>query len=311
MVFLTLTNLIYYSRRLLCTKGKMLDLSKHTRYCVSLLLLSLACGDQSNRTADPSANASSGSILDPNATADANNTSDSNSTADANTTAPNASDPNSSSTDTGTETTLTVSGITVYGTLRKAKENNERVILLFHSEENNKHEFDSYQSNLTLSGYDTLAIDMRSGAKVGTNDNKTVSQAGTSIEFRFVETDVRAAIDWAETQSYSTIVILGSSLAASVAIKVARSTSKIDALVVFSPSQYLGTEKIYTYVGQVFVPFFAAAPSDERLAMNVILNNAVGSNVTKVLDQAGSKGVALLDNETVFKSLLTFLRDSL
>ena len=115
--------------------------------------------------------------------------------------------------------------VSVFGTLTKARQDNDKILLLFHQARANRAEYAAVLPALTQTGYDTLAIDQRSGGHMFKSDNETVSQRGDSSDYLDALPDLEVALKWADKHDYATIVPVGSSYTASLVILLAAQKS--------------------------------------------------------------------------------------
>lgn len=91
----------------------------------------------------------------------------------------------------GTPLTLQAAdGVNVFGTLTRAATDNDKIILLFHQAEANRHEYDAVVPRLTKLGFDALAIDQRSGGQLFDRHNQTVAKLGKSADYLDVMPDL-------------------------------------------------------------------------------------------------------------------------
>lgn len=131
-------------------------------------------------------------------------------------------------------------GLTVYANLYLIDETLPYIVL-FHQDGFSKGEYKASAIKLLKLGYNCLAVDLRSGDYVNFIQNETAKEAkekGLPNGYLDSEQDMRAAIDWAYEKSQKQVIIFGSSYSASLSLKIARSNSKVKAVIAFSPGEY-------------------------------------------------------------------------
>ncbi|MGA8276785.1 MAG: hypothetical protein WB784_01115 [Rhodanobacteraceae bacterium] len=190
----------------------------------------------------------------------------------------------------------TSDGVSVYGTLTRARAGNDTIILLFHQARGNHHEYDPVIPVLTKLGYDTLATDQRSGGNLFGGSNQTVEANGKSTNYLAALPDLEAALDWAGARHYRTIVTVGSSYSSSLVILLAaRRQSQITALAAFSPGEYFDDQNLVkNAAAKITIPFFITTDPDEAGNVTEILSMAHGDNIVHYKQAAGMHGASTL-----------------
>jgi dienelactone hydrolase len=159
--------------------------------------------------------------------------------------------------------TLTASdGVTVRGLFYNAA-HPKALILLFHQAESSKDEYATIAPRLAEAGYSALAIDQRAGgALFGTNE--TAAALGHKADHLEARPDLRAALDWAQTQKLP-IILWGSSYSSSLIFPLAAGDPQgIVALLSFSPGEYFGDKlMIRSAAAKVKAPVFVASTRAE------------------------------------------------
>ncbi len=96
---------------------------------------------------------------------------------------------------------------------------------------------------LNAMGYSCLAIDQRSGMNIFGEINETSSLAKLKklpTGYLDAKPDIEAAVDYAyKVNNSEPIILLGSSYSASLGLWIATNSEKIEAVLAFSPSEYL------------------------------------------------------------------------
>lgn len=114
-------------------------------------------------------------------------------------------------------------------------------ILFFHQEHSSRGEYDSIAERFVKMRYNCLAVDLRVGDNYGYVNNRTAPRARKmKLSSRHgIEKDIHAAITFAGEMSDEKVILLGSSLSATLALKVASENERVKAVMAFSPGEYL------------------------------------------------------------------------
>lgn len=218
----------------------------------------------------------------------------------------------------GTPLTLQAAdGVNVFGTLTRAAADNDKLILLFHQARANRHEYDAVVLAMTTLGFDSLAIDQRSGGDLFGGHNQTVAKLGKSADYLDAMSDLAAALAWARAHHYQRIVTVGSSYSAALVIVLAaQHPDEISAVASFSPGEYFKDKNlIKNAAGKVRVPLYITTGPDEEANVAEVLSKAHGNNITRYQPAAGVHGASTLvesrdpkGHEANMKSFLDFLR---
>ena len=119
------------------------------------------------------------------------------------------------------------------------------LILMCHQAGHSRGEYIETALKLNEMGYSCIAIDQRSGSRVGGVPNETAQRAvdkklpGDYLDAR---QDIEAAVDFAYERSKKPIYIMGSSYSASLALIIGNSSDKIGAVMAYSPGEYFNGE---------------------------------------------------------------------
>lgn len=186
--------------------------------------------------------------------------------------------------------------VTVYGTLSEARADNDKVLLLFHQAHASRHEYDSLIARFNQLGYDTLAIDQRSGGQLFGGQNQTVAALGKSADYLQAAPDLDAALAWARDRHYATVVAVGSSYSSALVILLAaRHPPGLTAIASFSPGEYFDDKNlIKTAAAKVTVPFYITTDPAEADNVTEVLRNAHGDNIVHYQPEAGVHGASTL-----------------
>jgi len=183
-------------------------------------------------------------------------------------------------------TTLTAAdGVAVHADYYPASSAGAPIILLFHQARSNRGEYRSIAPRLVARGFAALALDQRSGDARWGLSNQTVDGLGHSTGYLEALPDLEAALVWAQRQAGATgtVVVWGSSYSAAlVFLLAARHPDEIDALLAFSPGEYLAPEGIVAeQAARLDLPVLILAPPSERARAGAIYQ-AVSSRDKKL-----------------------------
>jgi pimeloyl-ACP methyl ester carboxylesterase len=189
-------------------------------------------------------------------------------------------------------------GGAVYGTLSRhdAGRQADAILLLFHQAGASRHEYDPLVPVLTRMGYDTLAIDQRSGDGLFGGRNETVTRRGGSADYLDALPDLEGALAWARARGYARIAVVGSSYSASLAIVLAaRHPQDLAAVASFSPGEYFDDkDMIRRAAAKITIPFYITTRPEEEDKVAEVLRDAHGSNVTHYRQAVGVHGASTL-----------------
>lgn len=140
-------------------------------------------------------------------------------------------------------------------------------ILLFHQAGSNRGEYAPIAPRLNELGFNALAIDQRSGGNRWGYQNETVVKLGESTDYLDALPDLVAALKWAaEFDSTGKTLVWGSSYSSALVFLLAAEHDGIDAVLSFSPGEYLGSgeDEVRTAARKVTQPVIVLTPADER-----------------------------------------------
>ena len=170
----------------------------------------------------------------------------------------------------------------VYGSFYRALNNNPKIALLFHQAGSNRMEYEPLLSSFHIAGFDTLTIDQRSGGTMWGADNATVKRLGASTEYAEAYADLEAALEYAVKRKYKTIIAVGSSYSASLAIVLAsRNPDAVDGVAAFSPGEYFEDKnRIKIAASKLTVPLYVTGATNEKQRVEEVLVKAGDNDVT-------------------------------
>ncbi|GGY15391.1 hypothetical protein GCM10008098_02950 [Rhodanobacter panaciterrae] len=187
-------------------------------------------------------------------------------------------------------------GVAVYGTLSQAQPHGRSIVLLFHQAEANRHEYDSVVPALQKLGFDTLAIDQRSGGNLFGGHNETVAKLGASADYLTTLPDLEAALGWAREQHYARIVAVGSSYSSSLVIVLAaKHPQGLSAIASYSPGEYFDDKNLIKQAAaKVTLPFYITTDPKEASDVAEVLRDAHGANIVHYQPKVGVHGASTL-----------------
>lgn len=186
--------------------------------------------------------------------------------------------------------------VAVHGELTHAANKQEAIALLFHQARGNLHEYDAVVPVLNKLGYDTLAIDQRSGGNLFGGVNQTVAARGSSSGYIDALPDLQAALAWARSHHYKTIVAVGSSYSSALVIVLAAGQPPgLTAIASFSPGEYFDDKNLIKHAAaKVRIPFYITTDPAEAANVSEVLQNAHGANIDHYQPAAGVHGASTL-----------------
>lgn len=164
----------------------------------------------------------------------------------------------------------------------RAMNNNKKIAILFHQAGSNAMEYEPIISSFHVAGYDTLTIDQRSGGTLWGVDNMTVKVLGASTEYAEAYPDLEAALNYAVKRKYKTILLVGSSYSASLAIVLAsKNPDTVTAVAAFSPGEYFADKNwIKNAASRLKVPLYITGASNEAERVEEVIVRAGKKDVT-------------------------------
>lgn len=171
---------------------------------------------------------------------------------------------------------------------------NARYVLLFHQARSSRGEYKDIALKLNKLGFNSVAIDLRSGDESNFVVNETAKKAKEKklpASYLEADKDIQAAIIYYFNKSKKPLILFGSSYSASLVLKDAVKNDKILAVVSFSPGEYLTTEGVT--LKKLLInfdkPVFAASTAGEFDTMNDMLSEI--KSVDKVMFRPQDGGV--------------------
>jgi alpha-beta hydrolase superfamily lysophospholipase len=170
------------------------------------------------------------------------------------------------------------------------------LILLFHQAGSGKGEYATIAPRLNAAGYETLAVDQRSGGDMF-GRNETVARLGRPASYAEAERDLEAAFAWARTRRLP-IMVWGSSYSAALVFRVAaRHPGEVKAVLAFSPGEYLDApDAVRKAAARVAAPIYVTSASAraEVDAARAILAASPAKTKTQFVPGVGIHGSSTL-----------------
>jgi len=178
----------------------------------------------------------------------------------------------------------------------RAMNNNHKIALLFHQAGSNVMEYETVLSSFHVAGFDTLTIDQRSGGTLWGVDNMTVKGLGASTEYAEAYPDLEAAFNYAVKRKYKTILLVGSSYSASLAIVLAsKNPDTVTAVAAFSPGEYFADKSwIKNATSSLKVPLYITGARNEVKRVEEVIIKAGNNDVTYYKPKSAVHGVSSL-----------------
>ncbi len=187
----------------------------------------------------------------------------------------------------------------VYAHYYRAMNNNDKIALLFHQAGSNSMEYEPVLSAFHLAGFDTLAVDQRSGGERWGIENMTVRNLGASTEYTEAYPDLEAALNYAVKRKYKNILLIGSSYSASLAIVLAsKNPDKVTAVAAFSPGEYFADKDLIKTAASILqVPLYITGAGNEIRRVEEVIVRAGDNDVTYYHPAYSVHGASTLRND--------------
>lgn len=174
-------------------------------------------------------------------------------------------------------------------------------ILLFHMAGSNRGEYATIAPELARRGFDTLAIDQRSGGAGWGRRNETAAALPRDPGFRAALPDLEAALAWARQRDPAgPVLIWGSSYSAALVFLLAAASGvAVSALLAFSPGEYLSGVSVRAAASRVACPVFVTSDADpgEASAAAALLAAVPGTAKRQFRPRDGAHGSSILRDD--------------
>lgn len=166
-------------------------------------------------------------------------------------------------------------------------------ILLFHQAGSSRGEYKKVANKFLKFGYNSLAVDLRSGGEENYIQNHTALlavQQGFSADYYSSIKDIEAAINWAKERSEKPVVLFGSSFSASLSLLIAKNNPDVKAVIAFSPGEFFTPElTIQTSIKDLSKPVFVASSHRESPYIDTLLAYIADENKTTYAPSEGGE----------------------
>lgn len=158
-------------------------------------------------------------------------------------------------------------------------------ILLCHQAGYSRGEYINTAKKLNELGFSCLAIDQRSGKGVHGVINQTAIDADSKLRnvgYAGAKQDVEAAIDYLyNINGNQSIILVGSSYSASLALWIGSENKKIKAVAAFSPGEYLTGINLKKTIKSIDIPMFITSSKREIGPVEKLLSKVKPELVTQ------------------------------
>ena len=192
---------------------------------------------------------------------------------------------------------------------------NRPFILMFHQANASRGEFITTAPLFHKKGYNTMAVDLRSGREINQIKNQTAERAvkkSLGMDFMDAEQDMKASIQYVkDTLKVKSLLLLGSSYSASLVIKAAGEEKyKYSAVISFSPGTHFGGIAFGTFAEKINIPAWITTEKSTIPAIDRWIFPRIPS-ANKVFFKANGEGEhgsrALWDGTSEYESYRTSL----
>lgn len=172
------------------------------------------------------------------------------------------------------------------------------MVLLFHMAGSNLGEYATIAPAFARRGFDTLAIDQRSGGPGWGRRNETAARLPRDPGFMAAMPDLEGALAYArERRPQGRVLVLGSSYSAALVFLLAAGAgASVSAVLAFSPGEYLSGVSVRAAASRVACPVFVTQDSDraEQAGAAAILAAVPGRPRRQFNPVAGAHGASIL-----------------
>lgn len=161
------------------------------------------------------------------------------------------------------------------------------MILLFHRASWSRGEYIETAKKLNELGYNTLAVDQRSGGEINDVENltfKRLSDQAKVYTFKEAIIDIEATIEYASNRFEMPLIALGSSYSASILCVIGQDYyDDLQGLILFSPGEnmYFDNQPVSAMASELMLPIFMTCGSHETFEPEQILAQIPSEYVTK------------------------------
>ncbi|MFZ5551731.1 MAG: alpha/beta hydrolase [Bacteroidota bacterium] len=144
--------------------------------------------------------------------------------------------------------------------------NSHQYILLCHQAGYSRGEYKETAKKFNELGYNCLAIDARSGDECNDMVNETAKRAKAAKKgttYLDAEQDIIAAIEYISGKTGQKVVLCGSSYSASLALKIGKENENVEAVLAFSPGEYMRDVNLAETIKGFNKPVFITSAKSE------------------------------------------------
>jgi len=210
-------------------------------------------------------------------------------------------------------------GLRVFGDAHL--QGNENWMLLCHQAGFSRGEYINTAPLFCERGYNSLALDQRSGSEANGIVNMThhvADSLGLGTSYREAIPDIEAGIEYAyRNNNYQPIILVGSSYSASLVLQLGNNDLRVKAVISFSPGEYYEGESVAGWASGLSVPVFITSSKSEGSASDLLgivaAIEATNERCTHFVPQEegihGSRALweSTSNNEEYWKALDAFL----
>jgi len=213
-------------------------------------------------------------------------------------------------------------GLKITADLYVSNPENSPFIILFHQARWSRGEYQEIAPKLSKLGFNSMAIDQRSGGKVIGVINETHLRAvkqNLPTEFTNAEVDMNSAIDYVKTKfsKASKLIIWGSSYSSALVLKIAGDRKDVDGTLSFAPGEYFpskGKNYITKSAINITKPVFITSAKNEKNEWWEIYNKIPSTGKAYFLpNESGQHGSRALwerfpEHKNYWKAVTEFLK---
>jgi len=213
-------------------------------------------------------------------------------------------------------------GLKVTADLYVTNPENSPFIILFHQARWSRGEYQEIAPKLSKLGYNSMAVDQRSGGEVNGVINETHQRAvkqNLPTEYTDAEPDMNSAIDYVKTKfgKASKLIIWGSSYSSALVLKIAGERKDIDGSLSFAPGEYFsnkGKDYVTKNAINITKPAFITSAKNEKNNWWDIYNKIPSTQKSYFLpNESGQHGSRELwekfpEHKSYWKAVTEFLK---
>jgi len=193
-------------------------------------------------------------------------------------------------------------------------------IVLFHQGNSSRGEYRDIAPKLMRLGYNSIAVDLRSGGESNYVSNETFREAkakNLSTDYLSAIADINAAINYAFVKNgRKPVVVMGSSFSSSLLFMISEKNPSVKAVIAFSPGEYFGNQaSLKDSLDGFDKPAFVSGANEEAIYWKEIFPKKIASQMVFFVPQkkSGKHGAMSLWDDCEAKTdywieLMLFIR---